>query len=744
MDEKVYVAIGNDVQEGLATLEWTLRKWSSTQISIVILHAYINTNYVYTYYGRLPASYVNDESVDFLKKYEQEKVNKILNQYTAFCGKVKTETLSIEKFDEATHKRVLHLITDLRINKLVMGVASLKTSKFGGRLIFLKEENNEGFIEDDQGDMIVKMKKRGSVKGWFDKMFPDQSKTPRTSSNSADSPRIWENSVEEIKQYFNQLLNSDVDEEIEPVQSSTEPVIPQDLTPIQKIEFLRIKIGEARETILLKRREAKESAIRYSKAEWVINLCNSRAADFEARLNEETTKRGEFEKDLNIITKELNENKSIYDQNKSRLDSTLEIQRELSNKLKSLTQTKSQYEEKLSKMIRKRGGMIQEIETLRKQKDVMKRRIEFCRDKDAIEMVTRLNVLSFSYKEFSVAEIRSGTENFSEKFRIKCSGDFTNVYKARINHTTVAVKLYVLVSEDFDSKVTILSRVHHPHLVAMLGFCKELKCIVFEYMDQNCLRNAMFSNSTKEQDLNWHAKICIAAEVCSGLTFLHLTKPRPMVHGNLNLANILLDSNNVAKLHGFRLDYLYNESDIRSDIQGFGNLVLQLLSERTWSESDVTLVDVLAHLVGEWPVQVATEFARIAIRCVSIHSDEGAYTGMNLVMKDMEDVRKQADEVCSTKADVGCSTNMLKLESDDETIIPSFFYCPILQDIMKDPYLASDGFSYELGSIKKWLDMGHNTSPMTNLVLQHKHLTPNYALRSLIQDWHNKRSIPLK
>lgn len=253
-------------------------------------------------------------------------------------------------------------------------------------------------------------------------------------------------------------------------------------TPIQKTELLRIKIGEARDKIHLKRREAKESAIRYSKADWAINLCNSRvinssisftilyrfifilirflgtqAVDIEARLKEETMKRGELEKDLNTITEELTENRIILEQNKSKLNSTLEIQRELSNKVRSSTLAKSQSEGKLSKMIRKRGGIIQEIEKLRKQKDVMQRRIEFCRDKDAIEMVTRLNDLSFSYKEFTAGEIRAGTENFSENFRIKCSGDLTNVYRARINHMTVAVKLCDFASEDFDSKVNNLT-----------------------------------------------------------------------------------------------------------------------------------------------------------------------------------------------------------------------------------------------------------------------------------------------
>lgn len=48
--EKVYVAIGNDLQDGLKTLEWALRKWNSHPISIVILHLTYNMSmdYVYT------------------------------------------------------------------------------------------------------------------------------------------------------------------------------------------------------------------------------------------------------------------------------------------------------------------------------------------------------------------------------------------------------------------------------------------------------------------------------------------------------------------------------------------------------------------------------------------------------------------------------------------------------------------------------------------------------------------------
>ncbi|KAK6931385.1 U-box domain [Dillenia turbinata] len=63
-------------------------------------------------------------------------------------------------------------------------------------------------------------------------------------------------------------------------------------------------------------------------------------------------------------------------------------------------------------------------------------------------------------------------------------------------------------------------------------------------------------------------------------------------------------------------------------------------------------------------------------------------------------------------------------------------------EVMKNPHVAADGFSYELEAIEEWLGMAHDTSPMTNLRLKHKHLTPNHTLRTLIQDWYNSRSLP--
>ncbi|GER40643.1 U-box domain-containing protein [Striga asiatica] len=47
-----------------------------------------------------------------------------------------------------------------------------------------------------------------------------------------------------------------------------------------------------------------------------------------------------------------------------------------------------------------------------------------------------------------------------------------------------------------------------------------------------------------------------------------------------------------------------------------------------------------------------------------------------------------------------------------------------LKDIMDNPYVAADGFTYEHDAIKVWVDT-HSVSPVTKHKLPHKMLTPN-------------------
>ncbi|KAL2550608.1 Non-specific serine/threonine protein kinase [Forsythia ovata] len=139
----------------------------------------------------------------------------------------------------------------------------------------------------------------------------------------------------------------------------------------------------------------------------------------------------------------------------------------------------------------------------------------------------------------------------------------------------------------------------------MVGFCSELNCIIFEYMHNGCLHDALLlterNSKGKNKAVSWHARIRIAAEECSALGFLHKTQPMPLIHGNLNPSNIILDRNNVAKVYGLKPPWLYDNSNRKSDIQAFGNLVLQLLIGRNWGPPmDIApIIGDLDHLEQE-------------------------------------------------------------------------------------------------------------------------------------------------
>lgn len=70
---------------------------------------------------------------------------------------------------------------------------------------------------------------------------------------------------------------------------------------------------------------------------------------------------------------------------------------------------------------------------------------------------------------------------------------------------------------------------------------------------------------------------------------------------------------------------------------------------------------------------------------------------------------------------------------------PSEHLCPITQDVMKDPVVAEDGFSYERAAILKWVSE-HHTSPMTRKAMSGT-FHPNQSLKQLIEEWNPKQTL---
>ncbi|BBH05808.1 U-box domain-containing protein kinase family protein [Prunus dulcis] len=762
--EKVYVALGNDIQDGFKTLQWTLKKWNSKPISIVILHVTYNISkdFVYTPFGKLPASSLSDEKLEVLMKYEQEKIDKLLSKYISSCGQVKAELLKVERCEQPIHKVITDLIFTHKITKLVMGFTRIKSAVSGsfyvhhhkpdfceffvicgGRLVFLRGENNKGIMEDDQGVMVAKVREKGSLKSWLAKMFNENSADSldkvshpslrfSTNPNSPNSQNQWESCVQEIENYFQHLLSLKLDEEedcgqgndrvqISPMELARPEHADLNMIAAEDLESRKKMLREAQETIKFKRKEAKANAERSTKAEWTISLCNRRAEELEAKIKEEVTKREDLKKALDSEKEQLHEVIMDTEESKSRLNSLMELQYELSTKLHNSSLAKSNRETQLEKAVSTRAEMVREIQELRQQREVLHRRIEFCKEKDAIGMVARLSDMSCGFKDYTAEEIRLATNDFSERLRIKPGGDWTSMYRGASIMPQLQSKCSTQLMASL-SRIFKLSHIRHPNLITMLGFCTELRCIVFEYMHNGSLRDvflrdilfsSQISSKTRKRTLGWHDRARIASEICSGLGFLHTGKPRPIVHGRLSLSNILLDRNLVTKISGFGLSLSHNEQSVRSDIRAFGVLMMHLLTGRNWAGlgqamnmDQAAVVRDLDEMAGQWPLDLAEKLAGLALRCLTSNRGPSRDLKLATVMEELNELKKRADDLVASERAMDRD-----VKAKDTNDVPSFFLCPIFQEVMKNPHAAADGFSYELDAIEEWLRMGHDTSP---------------------------------
>jgi hypothetical protein len=157
----------------------------------------------------------------------------------------------------------------------------------------------------------------------------------------------------------------------------------------------------------------------------------------------------------------------------------------------------------------------------------------------------------------SMEELVVATNNFSTDL-IVGDGSFGLVYKAQLsNGITVAIKTLDPDAfqgfREFRAEIEILSKLHHPNIVKILGYCMTgpVRLLIYEFMEKGSLDQWL----RQEQDaysLSWGKRIQIIKGVANGLSFLHSLE-KPIVHRNIKASNVLLDSDFQAHIADFGL-----------------------------------------------------------------------------------------------------------------------------------------------------------------------------------------------
>ncbi|MQM18126.1 hypothetical protein Taro_051112 [Colocasia esculenta] len=214
---------------------------------------------------------------------------------------------------------------------------------------------------------------------------------------------------------------------------------------------------------------------------------------------------------------------------------------------------------------------------------------------------------------FTFRELAAATKNF----RADCllgEGGFGRVYKGKLESINQIVAIKQLDrnglqgNREFLVEVLMLSLLHHPNLVNLIGYCADgdQRLLVYEYMSLGSLEDHLHDLPPDKRRLDWNSRMKIAAGAAKGLEYLHDKANPPVIYRDLKCSNILLGDGHFPKLSDFGLAKLGPVGDkthvstrvmgtygycapeyamtgqltLKSDVYSFGVVLLELITGR--------------------------------------------------------------------------------------------------------------------------------------------------------------------
>ncbi|XP_057770277.1 protein STRUBBELIG-RECEPTOR FAMILY 6-like [Salvia miltiorrhiza] len=271
----------------------------------------------------------------------------------------------------------------------------------------------------------------------------------------------------------------------------------------------------------------------------------------------------------------------------------------------------------------------------------------------------KVNIAPIDAKSFSVADLQIATDSFNVENLIG-EGSIGRVFRAQLDDgKVVAVKKInasvLSNSDDFLGIVSEISRLHHPNIVELIGYCCEhgQHLLVYEFLKNGSLHEFLYLSDEFTKPLTWNSRVKIALGTARALEYLHEVCSPSVIHKNFKSANILLDGELNPHLSDCALASLVREPDqasgysapevamsgqytIKSDVYSFGVVMLELLTGRTpfdssrprseqslvrWATPQLHDIDALSKMVDPalkslYPVKSLSRFADVIALCV--------------------------------------------------------------------------------------------------------------------------------